>query len=182
VRTIFALLQDYSEARTAVHELRHSGFAQSDLNLIVLVSAVDNYSGTTPARVEPDTAERLGGEAAGLDGMLAGRPTTNLPDVGRAYVVGELATMVAKAAMRPGLAEGAFPTALSEIGVPAATARPYADGVRRGGLLLWLNVDDERAGRAAEVLRLRHGEYVANFLEPASSAGLPGRGGKGVAR
>jgi hypothetical protein len=175
VRTIFALLQDYSEARTAVHELRHAGFEPADLNLIVQVSTVDNYAGATPARVEPDTAERFGGEGAGLEGMLAGRPTMTLPDVGRVYVVGQLAAMAAQAISSPGRTEGALAAALSEQGVTADVARAYADGLRRGGLLLWLSVDDGRAGEAAEALRLRHGEYVANYVRPPDRAGLPGR-------
>ncbi|MHB0878345.1 MAG: hypothetical protein ACYC5O_20105 [Anaerolineae bacterium] len=163
MRTIFALLDDYAEVRTAVHELRHAGIEETELNLIVRDSTVDNYAGATPVRVDPDIAERLGGTAAGLEGLFAERRPEMLPDVGRVYVVGQLASIVAKTASRPGLAEGALASALVDVGVAGDAARAYGDGVRRGDVLLWLRVADERAGEVADLLRLRHGKHVASY-------------------
>ncbi len=101
--------------------------------------------------------------AHGLDALLAGQQALNLPDVEEVYAAGEMATILAKTAAAPGTSGEEFRAVLQEFGIPDELSGRYTEGITGGGLLFWIRSDDERAAKAADLLRENHGAHVDVF-------------------
>jgi hypothetical protein len=97
---------------------------------------------------------KSGGAACAIIRSVTQRCTT-IPAVGPAAVAGPVGVLLAGPAV--GSLVGGLVGALRSSGVPEKDAHFYAEGVRRGGVLLAVDAEsDERAAQAAEVLK-RHG-------------------------
>jgi hypothetical protein len=59
---------------------------------------------------------------------------------------------------------------LTELGIPESDARYYSDGINRGGFLLTVVVNNDRAEESAEILR-RHGADEDEFAESQQGQG-----------
>jgi uncharacterized membrane protein len=149
-KTMIGLFDSLSEARRVVQELIDSGFRSDDISI---VAQHDEEIVTAPGDNQTSSASMGVGEGAaigGLGGLLVGLSALAIPGVGPAIAAGPLATTLAGAGL--GAAAGGMLGALAEWGVPEEEARYYAEGVRRGGVLVTVDATDERADRAVDVL------------------------------
>ena len=140
--TVSGLFDTYSEAASAVRSLRDAGISSDDISIVA-----NNASGEIhDHEVHEDegggaaTGAGLGVATGGGIGLLAGLGALAIPGIGPVVAGGWLLTTVVGAAL--GLASGSIVGALLKAGVSEEDAHVYAEGVRRGGTLVTVRVDD----------------------------------------
>jgi hypothetical protein len=166
-RTITRLYDSRTDALEAAHELERMGVDNDDISIIA--SNKDNWfdgkSGVS-GKHDRDTDGRddraegavkgaaTGGIIGAGAGLLAGLGVLAIPGLGPVVAAGWLAATATGAAVGAvgGGAIGGLVTALVEAGVPEEEAHVYSEGVRRGGTLLTVRVDDDRATEVASAL------------------------------
>lgn len=163
-KTVIALYDHLHDANAAVEELVDHGFSPGSISLMTS-DAMGEYSSyiddeDETAEAEAGAAEAGAGVGAlvgGLGGLLVGIGALAIPGIGPVIAAGPLATVVSGligagiGAMVGGVTGGLI-GALVEIGVSEDEAELYAEGVRRGGSLVAVEVDEQRADEARQIL------------------------------
>lgn len=151
-KTVLALYDDLEQAHDAVRALDREGFERDRVSMVIR-DADEKYAeyGEEPAEVE----EVVDGMAAGallggLTGLVVGLFTLVIPGVGPVLAAGPLATALAGAGA--GVVVGTLVGGLVDMGIEEETARYYAEGIRRGGVLVAVTTTDVRADEAAAIL------------------------------
>jgi len=93
-----------------------------------------------------------GGVVGGAAGLAASLMALSIPGIGPIVAAGPLVAMLSGAGA--GAMAGGLIGALTDAGVPEENANYYAETVRRGGALVTVKVDESRADRAAEIMRV----------------------------
>ena len=159
-RTLVALYDHISDARGAVDDLVSAGIPRDTINLIANDSTRE-YEGElsrdrNTARHEHDGAgsgATLGTVLGGLTGLLVGLGAFAIPGVGPIVAAGPIiATLTGAGA---GAAAGGLLGGLTDLGVSENDAHTYAEGVRRGGTLVSVRLDEVESIRVTDILE-RH--------------------------
>jgi hypothetical protein len=154
MRTITALFDTYDHAASAVRAVKDAGISSSDISLIANNASgeVDYQDGAGEGAA---AGAGVGAVAGGGAGLLAGLGALAIPGIGPVVAGGWLvATAVgALAGAAVGGATGGLLGALANAGVPEEEAHVYAEGVRRGGTLVSVRVEDSRADTVHAILR-----------------------------
>jgi hypothetical protein len=146
-KTVVGLLDNPDEARKVIDELLRSGFRKKDIGFVV------NDVPTEFKAIMKDMGK--GAVLGALAGLVLAATTIVVPGFGPLLVAGPAAALTA-GAVYGGLA-GSIIATLTSKGVQEDHAHAYAEGVRRGGVLVTVHADtDELAERAVEIMR-RHG-------------------------
>jgi stress response protein YsnF len=155
-QTVVGLMDTIDEAQDVVQDLVESGFDRNDISIMsrkdeeaeVVTEERDTTSG-----IGSGTAKGAGAGAAigGIAGLVVGLTGLAIPGVGPIIAAGPLAAALAGAGI--GAVAGGIVGALTDIGVPEEDAHYYAEGVRRGGVLVTVATEDATADRAAEIMR-----------------------------
>ena len=95
-----------------------------------------------------------GGVIGGTAGLIAGLAGLALPGVGPLVAAGPIAAALTGAGI--GAIAGGLINGLRQLGVSDTDAEYYAEAVRRGGALVVVRADDDRAQAVADAMRL-HG-------------------------
>lgn len=156
-RTVVGIFHNMDDARTAYDKLITDGFTREE------VGVVANRTGTEDLvrdRTASESGGDIGGEVAtdagigaalgGVGGLLLGFAGLAIPGVGPVLAAGPILAALGGAGL--GAAAGGLIGALTEHGVPEEDARYYAEGVRRGDILVTVHARGERADRAAAIL------------------------------
>lgn len=170
-KTVVGLLDDREEAQSVVLELVDEGFDRNDISIMAsnpsgssggegydalshsTVGASRN-SGEIAGDVAADTMKGAGTGAVlgGIAGLVAGVVGLAIPGIGSVVAAGPLAAALAGAGI--GAVAGGIIAALTNIGVPEEEAHYYAEGMRRGGVLVAVNTaEDDMAEQAAAIMR-----------------------------
>ena len=154
-KTVVGLFDNPRDAQSVVEDLVNAGFMRSDVSLIGQAERGDAESATAEDTTS-GTAVGLGTGAVlgGIGGLLVGLGVLAIPGIGPVLAAGPLATALAGAGL--GAAAGGALGALTDLGIPESEAHYYAEGVRRGGTLVTVKVDDALADRAAEIMERHH--------------------------
>ena len=159
-KTVIGLLDNLGEAQNVVKDLVASGIERDDIGFMA------NEKQAAPSRTD---TTRQGGDVAsgalagagtgaaigGVAGLALALAPLAIPGIGPIVAAGPIAAALTGAGI--GAVAGGLIGGLTRLGVPEEDAHYYAEGVRRGGILVTVAADDEReADRAAEILR-RHG-------------------------
>jgi hypothetical protein len=140
-KTVVGLIDGENHVQDAICDLLKAGFDRNDIGLV----APDVRTESERALATGRKGLAFGAAAAALVGAVA----IAIPGIGPATVAGPLLAAPALGALRGGLVGG-----LSAGGMPEQDARFYAEGVRRGGALVTVRVqNDEQAARAARILK-----------------------------
>jgi uncharacterized protein (TIGR02271 family) len=160
-RTVIGLFDNMGEARRVVQALVDSGFQRDDISIISRDRGEGGEYITERDERSSGAAMGAGAGAAvgGLGGLLVGLSALAIPGVGPVIAAGPLATTLAGATL--GAAAGGIIGALTDLGIPEEEAHYYAEGVRRGGVLVSVETDAYMADRAAEIM----GRYGAVDLD-----------------
>jgi hypothetical protein len=154
-KTVVGLMNTREEAWDVIQELVDKGFSREDISMMARDqdNETRSYTGT---ETESSTLEGAGKGAAigGTAGLLVGIAALAIPGVGPIVAAGPLAT--ALTGLGIGAAAGGIIGALANIGVPEDEAGYYAEGVRRGGVLVTVSASEAQAERAAQIMR-QHG-------------------------
>lgn len=145
-KTIVALYDHRSEAETALRDLQAAGFESGSIDVL---SHAD-LTGGSPSAIDTTANSTTDTMAAGTAtavppiGMVEGMAR---PGLASGYVAGGIGS-----GLGGSTGAGGIRTRLTGWGVPDHDAQIYAEGVRRGGSLLRLRLDEEDVDRAMDVL------------------------------
>jgi len=164
MQTVFCLFRNINAAQTAVEQLMGMRYSKNDLNIIVQAQSAKNaLEVTSRASNIPVTGDGNQEKNHALSAMLRGNQPVPVPCSGKVLSVGELANVLIKSAA--GSATGQSPSdldwALKDFGIPKKTAESFTEGIKGGGLLLFVRTRDEDAADVAGALRKQSGE---NFV------------------
>lgn len=167
-RTVTRLFDSQNEAHMAVSELEQTKLGHADISLIANNSGGasqedrsfsprgddDGQDAAEGAAKGAGSGAALGGVVGGGAGLLAGLGMLAIPGIGPVAAAGWLtSTLVgAGAGAAAGGVTGGLIGALTEAGVSEDDAHVYAEGVRRGGALVAIRVDEEYADQAEQIL------------------------------
>jgi hypothetical protein len=152
-KTVTGLFDNYSDATSAVNQLKAAGISDSDIS-IVSNNADGRYKNDDVAE-DAGAGAGIGAAVGGVGGLLTGLGIMAIPGVGPVVAAGWLAATAAGAVAGAvvGGAAGGLIGALTDSGVDERDAHVYAEGVRRGGTLVTARVDEGRAAEAEAILQ-----------------------------
>ena len=150
--TVVALYDDFDTARRVVEELVSAGFDREEISLV----ANDN-TGTMGSALKGDKDDVTAGEGAGFGavvGTLIGLGVALIPGVGPVLAAGPLAAaLMAGIGAAAGAATGGIAASLIDLGMSEDEAGYYNEGLRGGGTLVTVNLDDDTyIGRAQDIM------------------------------
>lgn len=141
------LYDDYGKAQEAVRALETLGFTSEEVSIASRVGGdgelVDDAGGAA-------TGASVGAVAGAGTGLLTALGVLAIPGLGPLVAAGVFATTLAGAAT--GAAAGGILGALTDYGVNEEDAHVYSEGIRRGGTLVTVRADDDRARMAGEIM------------------------------
>jgi hypothetical protein len=160
-QTVVALFDSPGEAERAVEDLLKNGIDRKDIGLV----AQDVRSESERILAGTRKGLAFGGLAASLLALSA----IVIPGIGPAFVAGPAGILLAIPPL--GGMVGGLAAALRKSGVSEKDAHFYDAAVRRGGILLTVNVEtEELAARAAQIMK-RHGAVDSSAPRDARSRG-----------
>jgi len=142
-KTVTALYENYHTANSAMEDLVNHDFRRDDISILMQEALAKD--GVLISEEEPSGVAAgvgIGATIGGIGGVVLGLAA--LPLVAALVGVGFGATA------------GGFFGLLTDMDVPEAEAHYYAEGVRRGGVLVTVHAADDLAERAASVLATHH--------------------------
>jgi hypothetical protein len=149
----------YDLARTVVKDLEAAGVPHSDISLVAndkARSGAETTAGDRSSAVEnaSGAGAAIGTVLGGGAGLLAGIGALAIPGVGPVVAAGWLVATLAGAGI--GAASGGLIGALTGAGLSRDEAHVYAEGVKGGGSLVTVRVNDADAPRVEDMMG-RHG-------------------------
>jgi uncharacterized membrane protein len=155
--TISALYDNRADAVDAVRALQdNNGVMRNDISMVASDAAGEyqEYHGRDiPADdTVDDTMEGAASGAllGGAGGLLVGLAALAIPGIGPIIAAGPIAVAIAGAGI--GAVTGGIIGALVDLGVDEERAGYYAEGVRRGGTLVTVHVDERLAADVTDTL------------------------------
>ncbi len=174
-RTIARMYDSYETAAQTVSDLETAGIPHSDISIVsndakhrdAVAAGTETHAGSG-AGAGASVGTLLGGGA----GLLAGIGALAIPGVGPVVAAGWLIATLTGAGI--GAAAGGLVGSLTGAGVSEEDANVYGEGVRRGGTLVTVRLDDSMAARAEGIMaqrgpvdvQTRGAEYPSGRLEP----------------
>ncbi len=156
-KTVTGLFDTYSDATSAVDQLKAAGISDSDISIVSNNSDGRHKDKDNDNDVAEDagTGAGIGAAVGGVGGLLTGLGIMAIPGVGPVVAAGWLAATAAGAVAGAvvGGAAGGIVGALTDSGVDERDAHVYAEGVRRGGTLVTAKVDESRSSEAEAILQ-----------------------------
>lgn len=161
MRTVAGLFEQRSSADHALEALERAGFGREAISVVARGDARERQvGGAAPAEGAQTGAFELGGAAVGgVLGLLAGLGALAIPGIGPILAAGSLGAAlagVAGGAAAGGLVGGLVGT-LTASGLSEEQAQLYAEGLRRGGLLVTVQAADEERADEAQAIMSRAG-------------------------
>ena len=169
-RTLTRLFDNHADAAAVVQALEAAGFSHDDVSIVASNSDTRYTTGTPVGSTGADTgvAAEEGATGAGTGatlgtilgggaGLLAGIGALAIPGVGPVVAAGWLISTLTGAGIGAAVvgSVGGLVGSLTHAGVPEQDAHVYAEGVRRGGSLVTVRVDESRAAQAEGILNGR---------------------------
>lgn len=155
--TITAFYDNYDGAARAISRLEAAGIPHADIS-VVASNANNAYSQHASHTFEVDedgndaarAGAAIGTLAGGGAGLLAGLGMLAIPGLGPVVAAGWLVSTLVGAGA--GAAVGGLAGALVDAGVNEEEAHVYAEGIRRGGALVTVRIDEAEMGRVIDIL------------------------------
>jgi hypothetical protein len=180
-KTISRLFDNHDDALSAVRDLETAGFSHSDIG--IAAGNADNRYGTAPvvdeheAKSGAGVGATVGTVVGGGAGLAAALGALAIPGFGPVVAAGLLVATLTGAGA--GAAAGGLIGSLTGLGVSEKEAHVYAEGIRRGGSLVTVKIDDSRELEARAILdRYTHVDLAAARLSTEPADGLAIRMGR----
>ena len=158
---IAGLFEQEQAADLVIDELQNAGFNQEQFGVLArnrVIQKVD-WEEDVEEGVIHQEGSKLGASGGatvgGLTGLLLGVGALAIPGIGPALAAGSIATALGTIAAATGLGavSGGLLGALTSMGISEEDADFYAEGVKRGGILVVVEADDERADFVRTVMK-----------------------------
>jgi len=169
---VFGIYTTLEGADTATDMLINSGFAASDISVLLPENLGSKEIGTKKATKAPEGAATGAGSGAilgGALGLLAGIGALAIPGVGPLIAAGPI--MAGLAGLGVGGAVGGLTGALIGMGIPEYEAKRYEGRLQKGGILLSVHCDtSDDIKRAKEIIESTGAEDVSSTGESSSDS------------
>jgi uncharacterized membrane protein len=161
MKNVVGLFDSEAAADRAINALQKAGFKKNNFGLITrqnsIVQKVDRQEDREQGTIQAeDKLGPIGGAAiGGIAGMLVGVAALAIPGIGPALAAGSIATALGAAAAGAGMGAvaGGLLGTLTSLGISEEEANFYAEGVKRGGILVVVEADEANAPAASQVMR-----------------------------
>jgi hypothetical protein len=169
-RTIARLFDEYEDAAHAVRELEAAGISHGDISIVAnnaqnqILGSGDGGNEAVPGA---EIGAGVGAVAGGGAGVLAGLGLLAIPGVGPVVAAGWLVALAVGAA--GGAAAGGLLGGLVGAGLSDEHAEVFIEGVRRGGTLVTVRVDDGQVAGVDAILDRNAVDPVSRRAEYAAS-------------
>lgn len=157
IRTITGLFDTADDAQSVAKDLMDHGIPREDISMVARDTSNANGQEQEVGEEHPVGSGAIGGSmVGGAVGLLVGAGLLAIPGLGPVLAIGPLAATigsigaaVGSTALGAGVGAsvGGIAGGLMGDGVPEESAHIYAEGVRRGGVLLNVSVDSATAER-----------------------------------
>lgn len=168
-KTIVGVFNSVNDAQDAVRELEGQGIARHDISVVANKNAMGYDTLNKTDKTSDVVADAgIGAAIGGVGGLLlAAAGAITIPVIGPILAAGPIAAALTGAGI--GAAAGGLIGALTESGIPEEDAKYYAEGVRRGDVLVTVKTIEIRADDVCDVLD-RHNavdvdERVSNWRD-----------------
>jgi uncharacterized membrane protein len=152
-KMILGLYKSRKSADDAYTHFKEEGFQGEEISVI-----------TSEDSTKEKAEEGLGGGAltggvvGGIAGLLISLTPVVVPGLGALLIAGPLTILTSTLL---GLTTGGLIGALVDLGLSESTARVYEGGLKRGGVLLAVLVDDESRDKARKIMNMHKAEHIA---------------------
>jgi hypothetical protein len=160
-KTVIGLMDDIGEAQAVVKDLIAGGTSREDIGFManqrhaVPDSAHLNESEGSRAASGALAGAGTGAALGGIAGFALAVAPLAIPGIGPILAAGPLAAALAGAGL--GAVAGGVIGGLTNLGVPEEEAHYYAEGVRRGGILITVAAEGQAQVDKAVAVMKRHG-------------------------
>jgi len=174
-RTVMGVFQDLDNATQALNALRDGGFTPEQVSVVARDARATKELAENTDMVSEDAGKGavVGTVLGGLAGWLVGISALAIPGIGPIVGAGIIGTTLAGAGI--GAAAGGLIGALVGMGIPEEDANFYAEGVKRGGVLVTVQTSDDRANDALNIMRSSNAVDVDTQRNTWSESGWSGR-------
>src|SRR3954469_25056316 len=153
--SVFGIARTQGQAEQIVEKLQTSGFASSEISILLPDTAGQHDIGHVKASKAPEgatTGATAGGVTGGVLGLLAGIGALAIPGVGPFIAAGPIMAALSGAAV--GATAGGVVGGLIGMGVPEFEAKRYEEKLRSGNYLIAVHAhDDKEEDRAKEIFK-----------------------------
>ncbi len=157
MKTVVGMFENSKDLNDAITELMRQGFSKPEISVlarkeVIKETGVDVVTGAELGAI-------TGGVAGGVAGLLLGLGVLVVPGIGPIVAAGEFLTWVGATLLgaTAGAIGGGLIGSLTALGLPEHEAHVFAEGVKRGNILLVVRTTDDRASIASDVMRQFHG-------------------------
>lgn len=184
-KTVAAVFNDTRQAEAAVRELEQAGFAAGGISVVAnrttavqdRADAIDRAAAAEEVQNADKAADiaadaGIGAALGGAGGLLLGLAGLAIPGIGPVLASGPLIAALGGAGI--GAAAGSLLGALNESGIPAQDAEDYAEGIRRGQVLVVVQTDEHGYDRARDILDHNGAVDVQGRGQPPRDSGWTG--------
>jgi uncharacterized membrane protein len=150
-KTIVGVFNSVQDAQDSVRALENEGISRDDISVVANKNAVGYENIDEVDKASSVAADAgIGAAIGGVGGLLlAAAGAVTIPVIGPVLAAGPIAAALTGAGI--GAAAGGLVGALTETGIPEEHATTYAEGVRRGDVLVTVKTDHLRAERVSEI-------------------------------
>jgi hypothetical protein len=153
-RTVVGVFNSVQDAQAAVRELESMGVSRESVSIVANKNAVgyDSMDAADRDKASDVVADAgIGAAIGGVGGLLlSAAGAITLPVIGPILAAGPIAAALTGAGI--GAAAGGLIGALTESGIPEEHAKYYAEGVRRGDVLVTVRAEERRADQVCDIL------------------------------
>jgi hypothetical protein len=170
-KTVFGIYSSRGEIAPGINALRESGFAQSDVSVLLPENLGSNELVTEKETKAPDTAlagASSGAVLGGALGWLVGIGALIIPGIGPLVAAGPILGILAGAGV--GGALGGFAGALVGVGIPEHEATKYEKRLAAGAILVAVHCRSSREAKRAKMIMATSGaDDIASAAESCDS-------------
>ena len=153
--SVFCIANSHSQAEQIVQRLQSSGFAASEISVLLPDTEGKHDIGHVKATKAPEgatTGAATGGLTGGVLGLLAGIGALAIPGVGPFIAAGPIMAALSGAAI--GATTGGVVGGLIGMGIPEIEAKRYEDKLKSGNYLIAVHAHDgDETSRAKEIFQ-----------------------------
>ena len=173
---VFGIYKTRDQAELSVDRLLASGYTNDDISVLLPDrQSTKEFSHEKNTKAPEGTAAgaTAGGAIGGTLGLLAGIGMLAIPGIGPLIAAGPIVASLA--GLGVGGAVGGLIGALVGMGIPEEDATFYAEGVKRGGVLVTVQTSDDRASEALSIMRRSNAVDVDTQRRSWTESGWSGR-------
>jgi uncharacterized protein (TIGR02271 family) len=152
-KTVVGTYKDMDSAYNVVNKLVEAGFHRNSIS-IVANDVDEKYAPYVDRTTNMDDTAKgagIGAVIGGLGGLLLGLGALAIPGIGPVIAAGPIAAALTGAGV--GAVTGGIIGALIDLGIPEESAHVYAESVRRGNILVAVQVADNMVNEASRIMQ-----------------------------